>query len=161
MRPILQFASGRALAAEDDGSALVEFALSITLLLTLIFCFMELCLVHYTHHLIAELAREGTHYAAVHGASCPTTANPTCEASASSVNTYVSHIGLPNLGGGTMTVTTGYASSGSTTFTTTGCESPGCNVKVTVSYVFPITMPLVSHNTSISMSSSSVAVILQ
>lgn len=161
MRPILQFISGRALAAEDDGSALVEFALSITLLLTLIFCFLELCLVHYTHHLIAELAREGTHYAAMHGASCPTTANPTCEASSSQVDTYVSHIGLPNLGGGTMTVTTEYASAGSTSYSTTGCESAGCNVKVTVSYVFPIALPFVSQSTNVSMSASSVATILQ
>lgn len=141
---------------------MVEFAASLTLLFSLIFCFMELCLVSYTHHAIAELAREGTHYAAVHGASCPTTANPTCEATYLQVNSYVTGLKLPNLGGGTITVTTGYASSGSTSYTTTGCESAGCSVKVTVGYTFPVVMPFARKDASnLSMSASSVAVILQ
>lgn len=153
---------GSGLAGEDDGSSMVEFALSLTLLFGIIFCFMELCLIFYTHHMIAEMAREGTRYASVHGASCPTTANPTCEKTHSQVNTYVSGIKLPNLGGGTLTVTTGYASSGSSTFTTTGCESVGCSVKVTVGYLFPIVMPFVPKGTpNLSMSASSVAVIQQ
>jgi Flp pilus assembly protein TadG len=153
---------GGGLAGRDDGSSVVEFAVSLTLLFGLIFCFMELCLIFYTHHMIAELAREGTRYAAVHGASCPTTSNPTCEATYSQVNSYVSSIKLPNLGGGTLTVTTGYASSGSSTFTTTGCESAGCSVKVTVSYSFPIVMPFVPKGTpNLSMAASSVAVIQQ
>jgi Flp pilus assembly protein TadG len=154
--------SAGGLVEQEDGVSLVEFAVSLTLLLTLIFCFMELCLVIYTHHLIAEMAREGTHYASEHGASCPSTASPTCEATYAQVNSYVSAIKFPNLGGGTITVTTGYASSGSTTFTSTGCESVGCSVKVTVGYVFPIAMPFVANGSnSISMSAVSVAVIQQ
>jgi len=148
--------------ARDDGNSMLEFALSLSLLFGLIFCFMEICLISYTHHLIAELAREGTHYASVHGASCPTTASPTCEVTYSQVNSYVKGLRIPNLGGGTMTVTTGYASSGSTSFTTTGCESVGCSVKVTVSYVFPVVMPFVpKSNPNLALSASSVAVILQ
>jgi len=128
----------------------------------LIFCFMELCLVFYTRNVIAELAREGAHYASVHGASCPTTANPTCEATYTQVNTFVSGIKLPNLGGGVINVSTGYASAGSSNFTNTGCESVGCSVRVTVSYVFPIAMPFVPKaNPNITMTSSSVAVIQQ
>jgi hypothetical protein len=141
---------------------MLEVAFSLTLLCLLIFCVMEVCVLFYTHHVIAELAREGTHYAAVHGASCPTTANPTCEATSAQVDTYVSGIKLPNLGGGTMSVTTTYASTPSGTYTTTGCESVGCSVKVTVSYVFPVEMPFVPKgNKDIDMSASSVATILQ
>jgi Flp pilus assembly protein TadG len=141
---------------------LVEFSISLALLCLLIFCFMEICLLFYTHNLIAELARQGTRYASVHGASCPTSANPTCKATASQVNSYVSSITLPNLGGGTVTVATGYASAGSGSFTSTGCESAGCSVKVTVSYVFPIVMPFVPKGSpNISMTSTSVAVIQQ
>jgi Flp pilus assembly protein TadG len=161
--PVQQAAQHLASVAEDEaGSSMVEFAASLTLLFSLIFCFMELCLISYTHHMVAELARQGAHYASVHGASCPTTANPTCEVTYSQVNSYVTGLTMPNLGGGTMSVTTAYASTTGGTYTTTGCESVGCSVKVTVAYSFPIMMPFVPKGTpNLSIAGSSVAIIQQ
>jgi hypothetical protein len=141
----------RLLLQRDEGSALVEMGISLVLLSTLLFCFMEVCLAAYSHDLISELACEGTRYAMFRGATCPNSTTPTCEVTASQVNTYVHAISLPNLGGGTITVDTTYPD---------GNENVGSRVKVQVSYSFPITMPFVPRN-AIAMSAASTAYILQ
>jgi hypothetical protein len=112
---------------------------------------MQICLAFYTHNLISELAREGTRYAMVRGASCPNSTSPTCEVTASEVNSYVSSIALPNLAGGTMTVATTYPN---------GNEAVGSTVQVKITYVFPIKMPFVP-TPSYTMTSTSVMYILQ
>jgi Flp pilus assembly protein TadG len=117
----------------------------------LLFMFMELCLMFYTHDMISEVAREGTRYAMVRGASCPTTSSPTCEVTATQVNAFVNSIGWPNIGGGTMTVNTTYPD---------GNESVGSRVQVQVTYAFKVSMPFVPNKT-INMSSTSVMYIIQ
>ena len=139
------------IAVSDDGATLVEMAVTLTVLFALVFCFMEICLIIYSHNLISELAREGTRYAMVRGATCPTSSNPTCEVTASQVNSYVSSIALPNLAGGTITVATTYPN---------GNESPGSTVQVKVTYIFAITMHYVP-TPSFTMTSTSVMTILQ
>ena len=122
------------LAGAENGSSLIEMSLALPVLFTLMFCFMELCLAFYSRNMISECAREGTRYAMFRGASCPSAATPTCEATASQVNTYVSGIGWPNIAGGTMTVNTTYPG---------GSEAVGNAVKVQVTYVFPFHAPFV------------------
>jgi len=142
----------RWMRGRDEGSTLVEFAVTLPVMFMLLFMFMELCLMFYTRDMISEVAREGTRYAMVRGGSCPTTSNPTCKATAAQVNAYVNGIGWPNIGGGTMTVNTVYSDPTN--------ESVGSTVQVTVTYVFKITMPFVPTN-SITMSSSSKMYIIQ
>jgi len=143
--------AGQGFFRSDRGTALVEMAVTLPVLFTLLCCFMEMCLAFYTVDMISESAREGTRYAMYRGASCPTTTNPTCEASASQVNSYVSGIGWPNLAGGTLTVATTYPN---------GNENVGSTVQVKVSYTLPITMPFVPKGSQ-SFSSTSVMPILQ
>jgi Flp pilus assembly protein TadG len=139
----------------DSGSSLLEFAAGLVTLMGLMFCFMEICLLFYSYCLISELAREGSRYAMVRGASCPTTASPTCEVTAAQVGTYVKGIALPNVGGGTISVNTTTA-----TMYPDGNENVGSRVKVIVTYVFPIKMPFVPRN-SVTMSSTSEMYIIQ
>jgi Flp pilus assembly protein TadG len=126
--------SRQAFATSEDASSLIESALTLTVLCSLLFCFMEIALIFYSTSMISQCAREGTRYAIFHGASCPTSSNPTCEVTASGVNSYVSGLGWPNIAGGTMTVSTTYPN---------GSEVAPNPVKVTVTYVFKISMPLV------------------
>ena len=140
----------RALRCERGG-ALLDTALTLPTLLILFFCFMEACLIAYAKNMITECAREGTRYAIYHGATCPTSSNPTCEATATQVNTYVSNLGWPNLSGGTMAVNTTYPN---------GSEAPGNYVQVQVTYSMPVTMPFVPVNTFY-LTSTSKALILQ
>ena len=136
----------------EDGSALIEFALTLPTLCCLLFCFLELCLLFYSYDMISESAREGNRYAIVRGASCQTSAGVSCETTAAKVNTYVSNLGWPNLAGGTMVVDTTYPKNGS--------DVVGNPVQTTVTYTFRITMPLVPTS-AFSLSSTSVMYILQ
>ena len=151
LRPRRPTLRSEGLAACEDGSTLIEMAVTLPLMFTLLFCFMEMCLAFYSRDMISECAREGTRYAMLHGASCPTSASPTCEATATQVNSYVTGLGWPNLGNGTMTVATTYPS---------GNEAVGSLVQVQVTYVFAITMAFVPKN-SLTMTSTSKAYILQ
>ena len=137
-------------ARSEDGSSLIEFAVTLPTLFALIFCFIELCMAFYTYDMISESAREGTRYAMVRGASCPSTANPTCEATMAQVNAYVSGLGWPNVGGGKVTPVTFYD----------GAEAVGTHVQATVTYTFLITLPFVPTK-SLSLSSTSKATIIQ
>ena len=140
----------RALSREQ-GSAVIEMAITLPVLFTLFFCFMEICMAFYSRDMISESARQGTRYAMFHGASCPSTSNPTCEVTAAQVNTYVAGLGWPNFAGGTMTVATTYPN---------GNEAVGSLVQVKITYVFAIKMPFVPTN-ALTMSSTSEAYILQ
>jgi Flp pilus assembly protein TadG len=135
----------------EDGGTLIETTLALPVLLGVIFCFMEVCTAFYSYNMISEAAREGTRYAMMHGATCPTSTSPTCEATASQVNAYVSGLNWVTANGGTMTVNTTYPD---------GNETPGSRVQVQVTYVLPINMPFVPR-AAMTMHSTSLAYILQ
>jgi Flp pilus assembly protein TadG len=142
----------------DEGSSLIEFAVTLPVLFALIFCFMEMCMLMYTYEMISNSARQGTRYAMVRGASCPTSTNPTCEVTATEVNTYVSALGWPNIGGGTVTPSTCYVVSGACS--ASNSEAVGNQVQVTVTYAFKVWMPFVPKQT-INLSSTAQATIIQ
>jgi Flp pilus assembly protein TadG len=147
------------LAARDDGSTLIEFSVTLPLLFSLIFCFMEMCLAFYSHNLISEAAREGTRYAMFRGASCTTSGGSSCAVTATQVNNYVTALPWPNSAAGTISAVTTYAAAGSSTFTTGGSQTTGSLVKVQVTYVFPIHMPFVPNH-SLTMVSTSESTII-
>jgi Flp pilus assembly protein TadG len=146
------------LARDEKGETLVAFAVTLPILLSFLFGMMQVCLVFYTYEWISEAAREGTRYAMVHGSTCETSGGVSCTVTATtgggtfpSVNGYVSAIGLPNLGGGTMNVATTYPD---------GDEVPPHRVVVNVTYTFPYKIPFVSTK-PISLSSTSEMSLLQ
>ena len=149
--------------AGESGSALIEFAIGLGVLLTAAFTLMEICLMFYSYATIDECAREGARYAIVRGSSCVTNgvtgAGASCTATASDINDYVKNLGYPNAAGGTMTVDTTYSADG-VTFTTTGNNDPNDIVRVQVGYTFPIKMPFVPKN-SLSLSAQSQLYIVQ
>ncbi len=140
----------RNLVDREQGSSLIELAVTLPVLFGLIFCFIQTCMLFYTYAMISNSARQGARYAMVRGASCPSTSNPTCEATPAQVKAYVSGLGWPNIGGGTVNPTVNYD----------GNESVGSHVQVTVSYTFVITMPFVPTK-AITMSSMAKTTILQ
>lgn len=145
-------------AQSERGSSLVEFAVTFSVMMAFVFTLMELCLAFYTYGMISESAREATRYAIVHGSTCVTSLNASCAASATAINTYATARGLPNVGGGTLNVTTTFLPAGSNV--PDGSNVPGHRVHVDIKYVFPIKLPLVPRN-SLSLDSSSEMVILK
>jgi len=64
---------------------------SLPVLFTLLFCFMELCLAFYSYDTISESAREGTRHAiAAEFDPATNSSGATCTATAAQVNSYVS-----------------------------------------------------------------------
>jgi Flp pilus assembly protein TadG len=135
----------------ESGGSMIEFALSFSALMTFVFCLMEICIALYSYGLISESAREATRYAIVHGSTCLTGSSTSCTASATSINTYAKNLGLPNIGGGTLNVTTTFPD---------GSNVPGNRVNVSIQYTMPIKMPFVPKS-SLSMTSASQMYILQ
>lgn len=146
------------LAQGECGSSLIEFALTFTALMAFVFTLMELCIAFYTYGMISESAREATRYAIVHGSTCHTSVNASCAADAPAVSAYAKSVGLPNVGGGTLNVTTTYLADGATV--PDGSNVPGHRVHVDITYAFPIRLPFVPRK-SLSLDSSSEMVILQ
>jgi Flp pilus assembly protein TadG len=149
-RGLASFRRGKMGLREDEGSTLIEFAVTLPALFGLIFCFINICLMLYTFEMCSQSAREGTRYAMVRGASCPSTASPTCEVTAAQVNTYVSRVTWPNVAGGTVTPNTTYPD---------GNESVGSHVQVTVTYTYHLMLPFVPNKTFTFVSTSKTTII--
>jgi Flp pilus assembly protein TadG len=146
-------------ARDERGSAIVETALSILMLMTFIFAVMEACLGAYTFHFISEAAREATRYAIVRGStfttncSAPGYANCIAQGGANTgdIATYVQNLSFPGIDPTKMQVNTTWLNSDGTACTsppsTLPCKDPGNQVQVTIRYDFPISLPFVSVNT--------------
>jgi hypothetical protein len=143
----------------ECGAQTVEFALSILLLLTMLFAIIEFSLAMYSYEFLAYAAQEGARYAMVRGSdwlsNCSTSAPPnftlnfSCIAQTADVQNYVKSLSLPGINQNNLTVTPTWP--GTTpdcgTVPCAACTNPnttkskGCVVKVTVSYSFSFIAP--------------------
>lgn len=138
----------------EHGSALIETALCLSVLLTLMFGLMQTSLELYAYHYISEAAREGTRYAIVRGSACTGWATA-CPATAAQVASYVKGLNYPGIDPAAMTVTTTWPTTGtSCTPSVTPCNNPGNLVQVKVQYQFLFSVPLVP-STTFNLSSTS------
>lgn len=157
-------------ARSEQGTALIETALTTVVMLTVIFGLIELCLALYTYHFVSNAAREGSRYAIVRGSdSCTNTPNLTnCNATPDEIQTWVKSVSYPAVDTSKMTVTATWlkaTSSGSPATTTWStcpgtCNGPGNMVKVVVSYSFPLNIFFLSKST-LNIGSTSEMVISQ
>ena len=143
----------------EEGAAMVETALTLIILLTVIFGVLEICLALYTYHFISDAAREGSRFAMVRGSACQSPGYE-CNASSSQIQTYVQGLGFPGINSSAMTVTTAWSPYAFSTCVSAACNDPGNEVTVTVNYNFPLSIPFIPSST-ISMSSTSSMVISQ
>lgn len=159
---------------EQQGQSLVETALSITVLMILIFAVIEAAWGAYSIHYLANAAHEATRYAIVRGGSwtpkCDGTgtagsgySSSMCKASPSDIANYVANRDFPGIGITASDVCVEYFSSlpSSATQSCTGNSSPsapGDIVQVTITYPFTIPLPFLPNHTWHLMSTSQMVI---
>ena len=167
----LAFAGRRFEALHEEGSALVEMALSCLILMPMLFGIFQLSIGLYCYHYAADAAREATRWAIVRGANCTgnfnsTYCSPTDGLSTGADNNdiaqYVRTLGYPY--SGSLTTSTKWCTESGTPATWTSCStsqnnSIGNQVQVTVSYAFPLVIPFVRTNTLNISSISSMTIV--
>jgi Flp pilus assembly protein TadG len=145
----------------EQGSTLIETALSLAILLTVVVGIMEIGWLLFTYHFISDAAREGTRYAIVRGSSCAAAGSLCTDVSQANIQTYIKNLGFLGINSGNMTVTATWPTTGAAcTPSASPCNNPGNLVQVTVAYKFPLSIPFVKAST-INMSSTSEMVISQ
>ena len=139
---------------------LVEMAVALSLLFTMMFGIIQFSLAHYTYLYLSDVAREATRYAIVRGSSC-TSFSSACPATATDVQNYVMNLDFPAINANNITVATSWPTTGSScTPSTSPCNNPGNLVQVVVNYSYQFSLPFMKVRT-INMSATSEMVISQ
>jgi len=160
--------------AGEEGSSLVEMALSCLILIPFLFGIVQLSIGLYCYHYASDAAREATRWAIVRGANCNTlfgasycspTQGNSDGAGTNDIAQYVKGLGYPY--SASVTTTTQWCVAGGTPATWSSCSATKNNnpasrdqVKVTVSYAYPLMIPFIKKNT-INISSTSSMTIVQ
>jgi Flp pilus assembly protein TadG len=144
------------LRRDEEGSALIEFSASATVLLMTVVGLMNISMAIYSYHYVSEAAREGSRYAMVRGNTYTT------PATAASIQTYVQGLAYPGITSSNMTVATTWAvyPSGGTCSPSATCNNPGNMVTVKATYTYPLAIPVIGKKT-LTMTSTSTMIIAQ
>ena len=157
----------RRFAREERGGTLVEFAISASLLLMVIFGVMDCARAMYAYHFVAYAAQEGARYAMVRGndwsIACASATSNACKASAANVQSYVQGLAPMGISSSSIVVTpswpqTNARGSGTGCNTAATQNSPECLVKVQVTYAFHFVLPFLP-TPALNMSATSEQVI--
>ena len=146
----------------EQGQTLVESALSLSLLLLLLFGAIAGGMILNTYHTLSYAARLGSRYAIVRGSQCSGLSGG-CPAVATDIATYVKSAPFVGIDGSQLTVTTTWSAPPETGVSCTApCNAPGDQVTVNVTYPFSafLQLPFVPALTG-TMHSSSTMVISQ
>lgn len=153
-----------AMLRRDEGSNMVEMAISSTVLFGMLFGVTQMAIGLYEYNYVSDAARQATRYAAVRGTtSCTNTPNLTnCGATTDQIQTWVRALHYPAIRTANVTVTTNWCAASVSNNTTTwpscsggnSAAKPGALVKITVAYSPSFIIPWVgTQNLSLSATS--------
>lgn len=148
---------------DESGAAIIEFAVSASVVFMVLFGIIQCCLALYSYNYVSDAARVATRYASVRGASC--TGMPDCSITGAQIQTLLRGMTYPGINANNLTASANwYTASASppTTWTscgtTTACKVPTNAVRVQVTYAFPLDIPFWNSGT-VNISSASQEVI--
>lgn len=156
--------------SDEHGATLVETALASIVSLIMLLGLIQMSMALYTYHYISDAARNGTRWAIVHGSNCMlnTPAQTHCNAQPDEIRDYVRSLGYPGINAAQrMDVeTTWLQKSESDTIPPTAtwsdcggvCNQPGNQVRVTVTYHFPLGIPFLPSKVLDISSTSTMAI---
>lgn len=141
--------SGYWLCRQEHGSALVEFSFAAGILLFMLLGFMDVCRGIYARTYIVYAAHEATRFASTHGAGwpigCTSYADMNCKVSNADVISFVRAKASPGISINDLNVSAswpGTDAAGGVCDTSYGSNSPGCVVKVHITYPISFISPL-------------------
>ncbi len=125
----------------DRGQALVEGAISMVVLLTMIFAVVAGGFMLYTYHYLSYAGRIASRYAMVRGSACDNSGGmPDCpNVTSNKVQDYVRNVPYPGIDSTLTSVTVTWPK---------GTNNPGDPVNVALQYPFPISVPFLPSSTS-------------
>lgn len=137
---------------EEHGASLVEFAISSGTLFMAAFGIFEFAFAIYTYMFVISAAQQGARYAIVRGAhwggtACASVNSFECNATSDDIQAYVRSLASPGIDAASVTVTTTWPqlnTDGNSTGCTDVANSPGCEVKIAVSYPFVFPLPFIN-----------------
>ena len=157
------------LRCKETGGALVEYAFSVIIFLTLMFGISSFGTALYAYHFVNNIAKEATRWAAVNSYNCGSNGDNSCngtwpmnngQAQLSDVDSFVKNHTPPGIDS-TKITTSGCGLNGSTTCadsTPDACKtgnvnfvavnSTGCTVQVRVAYAMTFVFPLLPKTTA-------------
>jgi Flp pilus assembly protein TadG len=142
----------------ERGSSLVEQALILTFLLSMLFAIIDFGRAMYTYHFVSNAAREASRWASVRGI---TTSLPGGAASPASVRALVKDVTGMGLDPAKITVDTSWVPPpNNSPACTQNIKNPGCVVQVSVTYSYKFFFPFLPTS-PITMQSTSQMVISQ
>ena len=137
-------------AKEDEGGSMIEFTISVTVLLMLLFGIVDLSRALYIDHFVSGAAREAARYAMVRGSSfnnvtCSTTSTTSCTATQTAIKSYVQSLAPTGVSTANLTVQAtwpGTSPNGNNCVSAvTPNNGPGCTVRVVVTDAFTFAVP--------------------
>lgn len=151
----------------DSGANLVEFALSISIVIAALMGVLYFSLALYANHFVSYASQEAGRYAMVRGStwsgtSCAQVSTSECMATSSDIARYVTSILPPGFSASGLQVSAawpGTTSTGAPCDTANGNNSPYCTVNVTVSYSFSSFLPFIPAKTLAMSNTSSFAIV--
>lgn len=150
---------------DDRGSVITEFTVGISVLSVLMFGILDCSRALYIRHFVAAASTSAARYAMVRGSSAAGTScssnSYSCAASATDVDSFIRKDIPPGVSPTKLTVSTtwpGTVPGGAACDSLSGNNSPGCLVKVQVSYSFAFLFPFLPRDAFALSSSSSVTI---
>lgn len=139
-------------ACNENGSALIEFAISSGTLLLAALGIFEFAFVMYSYMFVLSAAQQSARYAIVHGAhwsstTCTSTGMFECDATSTDIQSFVRALAAPGINPDSITVTTTWPelnTDGDSTGCTSPVNSPGCEVEISVAYPFIFPLPFLN-----------------
>jgi Flp pilus assembly protein TadG len=156
----------------EDGAAMVETAISASVLLMVLIGMTQVFMALYGYHYVAYAAREGTRWAMVRGSDCSTDSltMPYCGAAGTDIQSHIQGLGFAGIDSTLVTAKATWmmpTAATPTSWTLCSTDSPGANcnlpgnmVVVDVTYAYPLNIPFLNKQT-VNMTSTSSMVITQ
>lgn len=134
---------------DEHGNSLIEAALSLSILLSVIFGIMAVCLGMYYYNFVCESARLATRFAIVRGSTCAGLSGG-CPAYSTDIDNYIRELRYPAIDSSKITVTANWPFG----------NGPGGTVIVRVQYQATLPVPF-TPGLNVNLSSTSQEVISQ